>query len=218
MVRAIHKAGRAGDTVIILSAKHGQSPQDPAELTRIPDGPILDGLDTAWETLHPGAGPLVAFAIDDDGMLIWLNDRSDAATSFARQYLLDHNGTGNDINGNAKPYTASGLRAAYSGAAAADFFGVAVGDPRVPDVLGISQVGAVYTGKQAKIAEHGGDNPADRDVALIVSGGPIERARNVVDEPVETTQIAPTILQLLGLDPNQLQAVQLEHTRPLPLG
>src|SRR5262249_49777281 len=42
------------DTVIVLSAKHGQSPQDPAALTRIPDGPILDGLDTAWEAAHPG--------------------------------------------------------------------------------------------------------------------------------------------------------------------
>ena len=33
---------------------------------------------------------------------------------------------------------------------------------------------------------------------------------------VETTQIAPTILQLLGLDPEQLQAVQIEGTRVLP--
>jgi hypothetical protein len=34
---------------------------------------------------------------------------------------------------------------------------------------------------------------------------------------VETTQIAPTILKLLGLDPNALKAVRLEHTRALPL-
>jgi hypothetical protein len=36
------------------------------------------------------------------------------------------------------------------------------------------------------------------------------------DESVETTQIAPTIAALLGLDPNELQAVQIEHTRALP--
>jgi hypothetical protein len=36
--------------------------------------------------------------------------------------------------------------------------------------------------------------------------------------PVETTQIAPTILQLLGLDPNALRAVQQEHTPVLGLG
>ena len=33
---------------------------------------------------------------------------------------------------------------------------------------------------------------------------------------METTQIAPTILALLGLNPDQLQAVQIEHTRVLP--
>ena len=150
-------------------------------------------------------------------MLIWLNDRSAAATSFATNYLLNHNGTGNDINGNPKAYIASGLRAAFGGAAAAAYFGVPAGDPRAPDVLGISQVGSVYTGKKAKIAEHGGDNPADRHVALVVSGVPVENA-GTNDTSVETTQIAPTILELLGLDPNQLKSVQIEHTAALPLG
>jgi hypothetical protein len=39
----------------------------------------------------------------------------------------------------------------------------------------------------------------------------------VVTTAVETTQIAPTILKLLGLPANTLQAVQIEHTRALPL-
>jgi len=33
---------------------------------------------------------------------------------------------------------------------------------------------------------------------------------------VETTQIAPTILQLLGLNPQALQAVKIEGTKVLP--
>jgi hypothetical protein len=33
---------------------------------------------------------------------------------------------------------------------------------------------------------------------------------------LETTQIAPTIIQLMGLDPHKLQAVQREGTRVLP--
>ena len=37
-------------------------------------------------------------------------------------------------------------------------------------------------------------------------------------DPVQTTQIAPTILSLLGLDPNALQAVRLDHTATLPAG
>jgi arylsulfatase A-like enzyme len=37
-----------------------------------------------------------------------------------------------------------------------------------------------------------------------------------VSSPVETTQIAPTILESLGLDPNKLMAVQIEGTQVLP--
>jgi len=37
-----------------------------------------------------------------------------------------------------------------------------------------------------------------------------------IDAPVHTTQIAPTILLALGLDPAALQAVKLEQTAPLP--
>jgi phosphoglycerol transferase MdoB-like AlkP superfamily enzyme len=36
------------------------------------------------------------------------------------------------------------------------------------------------------------------------------------DRWVETTQVAPTILQLLGLNPSSLEAVQIEHTPVLP--
>jgi hypothetical protein len=205
------------NTVIILSAKHGQSPQSPAALTRIPDGPIAAALDAAWASAHPTAkAPLVAFSINDDGMLMWLTDRSAAATSFAKEFLLNHSGTGNDINGNPKPYTASGLTKVYAGAEAASYFHVTAGNPRVPDIFGVSQYGVVYTGKKAKIAEHGGANPQDRDVPLVVSGDAVNE-RGINDSAVETTQIAPTILRLLGLDPNALKSVRIEHTQALPL-
>jgi hypothetical protein len=35
---------------------------------------------------------------------------------------------------------------------------------------------------------------------------------------VATAQVAPAILRLLGVSPDELQAVQKEHTKPLPLG
>jgi arylsulfatase A-like enzyme len=92
---------------------------------------------------------------------------------------------------------------------------VPASDPRHPNLWGVVQVGVVYTGGTGKIAEHGGSNPADRDVPLIVyAPGAVDRG--VFRDPVETTQIAPTILKLLGLDPDQLQAVQIEGTRVLP--
>jgi hypothetical protein len=219
MMDAIKARHLQSDTVIILSAKHGQSPQTPSALTRIDDGEIIDALNAAWTSAHPGAGDLVAFSINDDGMLIWLTDRSTAAESFARSFLLGYSGTGNDINGNPKPYTSSGLATVHAGADAASFMGVPFSDPRVPDIVGISQYGVVYTAKKKKIAEHGGNNPQDRDVPLVVSGNPIEASAGaVLGGQAETTQIAPTILELLGLDPNALQAVQIEHTATLPIG
>ncbi len=217
MRAAIRARHLQASTVIILSAKHGQSPQRPAALTRIPDGPITDALDAAWKAAHPTARrPLVAFSIDDDAMLVWLNDRSAAATSFAARFLLAHAGTGNDITGAPKAYRRSGLAKVYAGAAAARYFGVSTRDARVPDLLGIAQYGVVYTGKQGKIAEHGGAGGQDRHVPLVVSGAAIDR-HGTVDAPVETTRIAPTILKLLGLNPRALRAVRSEGTRVLPM-
>lgn len=201
-------------TTVILSAKHGQSPTDPAALLRIPDGPILDGLDSAWAASHPGAAPLVASATDDDAMIVWLSDRSAAAAAFVKSYLLGHDGTGNDIHGNPRAYQASGLKTVYAGKDAAAFFGSAAGDSRVPDLYAVAQHGVVFTGKKGKIAEHGGADPQDRDVPLVISGPGIGHGSS--HAIVETTQIAPTILQLLGLDPRSLRAVQLEHTAVLP--
>jgi hypothetical protein len=215
MVSEIHRQGLANSTTIILSAKHGQSPTDPAALTRVPDAPIISGLNAAWAAAHPGTSPLVAYSTDDDVMQLWLSDRSQAAADFAKAYLLSNSASGNDVNGGAETVSASGLTTVYAGAESANFFGVPNNDPRHPDVYGIVQHGVVYTGGQGKIAEHGGADPQDRSVPILVSG-PEVKHHQVVDSPVETTQIAPTILQLLGLDPNQLQAVQIEHTSVLP--
>src|SRR4029077_17752760 len=213
--------GLADRTTIILSAKHGQSPVDPNQLTRMSDGAILDALNAKWKADMHVSTDLVAFSINDDGMLIWTNDRSEAATTYAKNFLLAFNGTGNDITGAPKAFTSSGLRLVYSGAAAAAFMGIkptdAVGMSRVPDIIGIAQVGSVYTGKKAKIAEHGGDNAQDRDVALVVSGSGVDGGKTVTSS-VETTQIAPTILDLLGLNPKALHSVQIEGTRVLPIG
>jgi hypothetical protein len=211
-------------TVIIVSAKHGQSPVDRTQLRLIDDGEVTGALSDAWAKLHPEAtSPLVAFAIDDDGMLIWLSDRSQAATDFAKNFLWNYTPLkvgGSDVNGNFVDYSGtvqhSGLRKIYAGEAAADFIGVVTSDDRVPDVIGIATVGTVYSDptKIKKIAEHGGDARQDRHVPIIVWGGGIEH--EWIDQKVETTQIAPTVLELLGLPPDALQAVQSEGTEVLP--
>jgi hypothetical protein len=213
MVDALMYRGLFERTAIIVSAKHGQSPMNLAALNRINDGQIINALNTAWSTSHPkDKQPLVALGTDDDGILLWLNERSDAATDYAGKFLRGYNDPTASVDG--KPVTSAGLYQVYEGDAAARLIGVDRSDPRVPDVIGIAQYGVVYTSHKAKIAEHGGDHLEDRNVPILIKR-PGAHGGTAVTAPVETTQIAPTILVLLGLDPNELQAVRIEQTPPL---
>ncbi len=116
-------------------------------------------------------------------------------------------------HGDGQPGEAS-IAAAKDFAGQQCFFGVPNSDPHHPDVFGISQVGTIYT-IGSKIAEHGGDNPGDRDVPLVVyAPGTVPHSK--VQAWVETTQVAPTILHLLGLNPHALKAVREEGTTVLP--
>ena len=212
MVSALTSQGILSDTAIIISAKHGQCPMNVAALNRISDSQIISAMNAAWAKSHGAAKPLVALGTDDDGMLLWLNDRSAAATDFAKQFLTKYNDSSASVDG--KPVKSAGLSQIYTGQAAAELIGVDQMDPRVPDVIGLAQYGVVFTGGKGKIAEHGGDHLEDRNVPILVAW-PGAIAGSNVTTPVETTQIAPTILELLGLNPSELQAVQIEGTQPL---
>jgi hypothetical protein len=214
MVSALDTAGITDTTTIILSAKHGQSPMKPDTLTRVDDGQIIDGINAEWAATHPDVPDLIVHSVDDDAMIMWLADRSPAAAVFVQDRLRAKAGEGTDIAGRPKAFTASGTDRIYAGAEAVTFFGAAPGDPRVPDVYATTLPGTVYTDGTAKIAEHGGVTPADRNVPLIVAGPGISSHDD--HSPVETAQIAPTILTRLNLDPQRLQAVVAEHTAKLP--
>ncbi len=219
MVRRIARDGLSDSTTVILSAKHGQSPKDPNALRRVDDGAIIDAIDSAWASSHPNAAPLVVFSVDDDVMLLWLSDRSPAALAFTKQYLLTHSAPANTIRDGLGVFStsvaASGLTSVSTGADADRLFGAKPGDTHAPDLVGLVQHGVVYTGKVKKISEHGGAAADDLDVALVVSGaGVAHHATSVAN--VQTTQIAPTILTLLGLHPDALRAVRAEHTAVLP--
>jgi type I phosphodiesterase/nucleotide pyrophosphatase len=219
MVDTIHRDGLESSTAIILTAKHGQSPQDPLLLKRIKDGPIIDAINAAWTAQTGDQNNLIVAGTDDDLWQSYLSVKTQEAANFVKNYLWNHDATAvlynNDgVSRGTEQVPHSGLAQIYAGDDAANFFGVPYSDPRYPDVFGRVQVGVVYTGG-SKIAEHGGDNPADRDVPLIVYA-PGTVHHEVSGSWVETTQVAPTILQLLGLDPNDLQAVQLEGTQVLP--
>ena len=211
------------NTTVILSAKHAQSPLDRSLLRLIDDGEVTGALDAAWNQKTGGSSGLVAFAIDDDGMLLWLKERSKGAIDFANDFLWHYvpaKVSGSNPDGSLHDYSGtvahSGLRALYAGKGAADFIGVPRNDARVPDLIGIATLGSVYSNptKIKKISEHGGNAEQDRHVPIVVWGAGVERGSS--NERVETTQIAPTILRLLGLQPEELAAVRKEGTEVLP--
>ena len=94
---------------------------------------------------------------------------------------------------------------------------VKFGDPaqgRAPDIIIQPIPGTIYSGSAKKIAEHGGFAADDTHVMLVVSNPKLEARK--VHHPVANKQVAPTILKSLGLNPSDLQAVRIEHTRVLP--
>jgi arylsulfatase A-like enzyme len=64
------------------------------------------------------------------------------------------------------------------------------------------------------LRSHGGFSFGDTNVGLIVSNPSIHR--RTVKSPVANSQVAPSILKALGIEPSELQAVKKEGTQMLP--
>jgi hypothetical protein len=206
--------GQTDDTAIILTGTNGTSPTDPQTITKVNDQPIISGLDTAWAASHPGSAPLVASSSDNDALELWLGNRSEQAADFAQQYLASHSAAGTAASGARTSVPASGTGQIYAGAAAAAYFGVTATDSRHPDVFATTQAGVVYNAGRDQIAGTGGGDSQDLNVPLILLDP--AATPGSVRTPVSTTQIAPTILSILGLNPQDLTAVQADHTQVLP--
>jgi len=197
MVSALKTRGLADSTVIIISAKHGQSPIDPLKLrTKNRGAVVLDPADIVGAL----SGNPLAQATNDDISLLWLTDQN--RTNEAAAALRSHQ---------------VGIAASkiYWDATLELQFNDPRIDPRVPDIIVQPELGVIYAEQQAtKLAEHGGQFDEDTNVALLVSA-PAVRSRRIT-AAVQTTQVAPTILKLLGLDPQALAAVKAEGTAALP--
>jgi arylsulfatase A-like enzyme len=216
MVAALKKNGIYESTLIVISAKHGQSPIDSARYLGISNSAndpistspatILDGMGCLPESESPsnptGIGPT-----EDDVSLVWLN--SSCTTANAVAALRTMSPTTSNI---------AGIGEIFSGPNIATYFNAPGlppnGDPRTPDILTTPDIGVTYSGSTKKLAEHGGFSRDDTNVIMLFSNPSFQK--KTVTSPVETMQIAPTILKALGLDPNALDAVQLEGTRTLP--
>ncbi|NHN57374.1 alkaline phosphatase family protein [Calidifontibacter sp. DB0510] len=213
MESQLRKDGLARSTTVIVTAKHGQSPQDPNKLVTVKDGPIVDAVNAAWAKTHPNNTKLIVAGTNDDLWQSYLSDRSQAAADFVKSYLWNHTAQGLTVNKQPVTLQHSGLTQIWAGAASAKFFGVPTSNGHYPDVFGKVREGVVYAGP-TKLAEHGGMNPGDQHVLMLVDGPGIRHGVN--NTPVETTQVAPTVLSVLGLSPNELTAVRAEGTKVLP--
>jgi hypothetical protein len=176
-------------TLIVIGAKHGQSPIDVSKRR---------GIGGNQPTATIGAAD--AFDISDDGSLIWLT-----SPSLAPRVV--------DLLAKPANQLALGIQEIFAGQSLRNKFDNPAVDPRTPDIILKVNTGVIFTGGP-KLAEHGGFNEDDVHTALLLS---LEgSARAVVKSAVSNQQVAPTIVQALGLEPNALDAVRKEGIHVLP--
>jgi len=205
IVTALKVGGIYEDTTIIVTAKHGQSPIDVKKRIAADDSFYA----TALNTVAPHLGDNMALS-DDTEALIWLppgtQNLTEAAVAAIRAepHLMFQGGVPTG-----KPLITDILW----GDTLKRLYNDPTKDSRTPDIIVIVTEGVIYTGG-TKLAEHGGFNSDDTSVALLVSNPSLSHRK--IKTAVTTTQVAPTILNILGLDPDALQAVQQEHVDELP--
>ncbi len=204
-VRELKARGLFDSTLIVITAKHGQSPIDPSRYvaqTRNGTSPatLLSNAgflpDSESTSNANGIGPT-----EDDVSLLWLSNSSDTDASVK---ILEDNASASGI----------ALGQIYYGPSLTLNYNDPTVDPRSPDIIVTPNVGVTYSGSRAKLAEHGGFAHDDTNVILLLSHPSFE-SRTVKAE-VGTAQVAPTILKALGIDPSALKAVRVEGTSVLP--
>jgi Type I phosphodiesterase / nucleotide pyrophosphatase len=214
MISALKSAGVYRSALIVVTAKHGQSPVDSSRYTGITSaGPVTTSPATILDNSHclplsespsnpTGIGPT-----EDDVSLDWLNNS--CTTGMAVALLESQSPASANI---------AGIGEIFSGPALTQLFNAPGlppnGDPRTPDILVTPNIGVTYSGSTKKLAEHGGFSHDDTNVMMLLSHPSLDA--KTVTSPVETMQVAPTILKALGLDPNALQSVVMEGTAVLP--
>jgi hypothetical protein len=202
IVDALKSAGIYDNTLVIVTAKHGEAPIDPHLY-------VADGTNTPATLL----GPAIPFsespsnttgigATEDDVSVLWLVK---GASVPAAVRLLE------------KDAAAIGLGQIYYGPSLALNYNVGGfgrgDDPRSPDIIVTPNIGVTYSSSTTMIGDHGGFGHDDTNVVLLVSN-PSFTAQTVFT-PTATTQVAPTILKVLELDPTELDAVRAEGTQVL---
>jgi hypothetical protein len=203
IVNALKDRGIYDETLIIITAKHGGSPIDPTRYVANGANTPATLMGTRIPFSESPLNPTGIGATEDDVSVLWLNKGESVPAAVE---ILEQNAT------------AIGLGQIYYGPTLALNYGVggwAAGqDPRTPDIIVTPNVGVTYSGSTTMIADHGGFAHDDTNVMLLVSH-PCFTPQTVFAETA-TTQVAPTIVKALGLNPSALTAVRAEGTPALP--
>ncbi len=209
MVTALKNTGNYENTMIVITAKHGQGPIDPNRFLPIPGHGGTNGTTpaTLLANLLPLSesplNPVGIGATEDDLSLLWLKNAANTTEAVA---TLEKNGK--EI----------GLGTIFYGPTVALNFNKPglppYGDPRTPDIIVTPNPGVIYTGSTSKLSEHGGFSHDDTNVVMLFANPSF--TAQTVSVATETTQVAPTILKVLGLNPQSLESVRLEGTAVLP--
>jgi len=89
-------------------------------------------------------------------------------------------------------------------------------DDRAPDLIVQYKPGIVLSSSN-KRSEHGGFSEDDSHIALVLGGAlPGNLQGTTITDQLLDTQIAPTMLEALGLDPTLLQGAVIDGTTALP--
>jgi hypothetical protein len=210
-VSALKKAGLYDSTLIIVTAKHGQSPIDSQRYTGITSsGPVTTSpsqlIDSCLPDSESNAGGQIG-PTEDDISLLWLRNTCNASDEV--KILETQSPASANIAGIGQILYGRTLSQLYNKPGLPPN-----GDSRTPDIIVTPNVGVTYSGSKAKQAEHGGFSHDDTNVMILLSNPSFSSA--TIKSPVETMQVAPTILKALGLNPNALDGVRIEGTQSLP--
>jgi hypothetical protein len=209
MIHALKGEGLYDSTLFIVTAKHGQSPINPAKINKpghfadlvaaLPDGGSNPAAIAVTNAANCVTGPC-GLVQDDDIALIWLQGQG-----VTDQQVTDY------LNVNAAPLF---IEEVMGGNELTLKFNDPAADSRTPDIIVQPVYGTTYTGSTHKNLEHGGFSYGDTNVGLIVSNPAFPST--VLKTPVATSQVAPSILHELGVSPSALMSVQIEKTQVLP--
>lgn len=236
MVSALRAHHLLDSTLIIVSAKHGQSPVDPQKLAMEKGGrgntsvvdplgfinavdPNVDNVFASFVNPNDGSSPAVSGHLQtDDVGLLWLQNQSKSNIAGVVAQLTDPKNRAAMFADVLPPGTIFSSNIIHGEELDAIYGDPTSGDPiaaaRAPNVVIQPNWGVIYSGSSKKIAEHGGGTIDDTHVALLVSNGRLHH--RTIEAHVSTTQVAPTILEALDLNPRSLDAVRKEGTKSLP--